>query len=236
MLHQLTHSSHIKTVMTLLVVGLITTCGTVSSVSADLILGDPHIISGGITPTYTVEHVYLVANYVSETPLVYEQTAFYIGDAVPANNETTFEFTIPDTIDYTETRFYTVMAFRTPYDDVNLGFDSTAAAGLITNATNWASYFNESFQPTETAVADWLELGNTIELGGFLGDNSGSSLHKLGVGIDNYGDTVAYKLVDFCTATDNGDTWIREGRIPEPITLLLLTPGMLFVARCRRKN
>ena len=155
---------------------------------------------------------------------------------ISANTETTFEFIIPDVVDYSATRYYTVMANYALYDDVNLGFDSAVAANLNANQTSWAAYFNESFQPTEAAVANWLETANTIELGGFLGDNSGTSPHKLGVGIDTYGDTVYYELVDFCSANDGGDTWVREGRIPEPLTLFLLTPGMFLVARRRRPH
>ena len=228
-------SNNIKTVMTILVVGLVTTWGAVSPASADLILDDPHIVSGGITPKYALTDVYLVANLVTDTPLNYVQMAFPIGD-VPGGQETTFEFTIPDPVDDSAKRYYTVMAVTSAYNDVNLGFTPTTAADLITNGTSWATYFSESFQPTEASVVNWLDVANKIELGGFLNDNSGTSPHKLGVGLSGaYGSTVAYKVVDFCSANDNGDTWVREGRIPEPFTMLLLAPGMFYLTRRKRK-
>ena len=218
--------------MTTLVVGLLTTWGAVSPASADLILGDPHIVSGGITPKYALDDVYLVANYVTVTPLNYVQMAFSIGD-VPGGQETTWEVTIPDSVDYSTPRYYTVMGIA-GINDVNLGFTPTTAADLITDGTSWATYFSESFQPTEASVVNWLDVANKIELGGFLNDNSGTSPHKLGVGIDNYGDTYQLPMVDFCSATDGGEAWVRE--IPEPITMLLLAPGMILIARRRRQN
>ncbi|MCP4709065.1 MAG: PEP-CTERM sorting domain-containing protein [Planctomycetes bacterium] len=226
-------SHYFKTLAFLLIIGLVTSWGTVSTASADVILEDPHYVSGGITPTQPLNDVFLVANYVSETPLSYVQLAFPIG-SIPANIETTFEVILPDIVDYTETRYYTIMG-NSAYD-VNLGFTPAIAADLITNGTSWAAYFSESFQPTEASVTNWLELANTLELGGFLDVNSGLSPLKLGVGIDNYGDTVTSGLVDFCSASDGGDIWIREGRVPEPITMLLLAPGMFFIARRRRQN
>ena len=231
----------VKIAMILLVIGLVTAWGAVSTASADLIIDTPqeHIVSGGVTPVNQLNYVYLVANYVVNTPIPgdYVQMAYLIGDTVPGGQETTFEFTIPDMVDYTATRYYTVMGVTSAYDDVNLGFTPTVAADLITNSTSWSTYFHESFQPGEISVAYFLDIGNTVALGGFLNANSGISPHKMGVGLSGaYGGTIQYEIVDFCEATDGGDTWVREGRIPEPVTLLLLAPGMFLVARRRRQT
>ncbi len=196
-------------------------------------VAETYRVSGTITPSRELRSVYVATyfrNGSSERSILHP-----IGVVVPGQQTTVFQFDVHLWEGFLDepgiSQGYTVYGL---YDDasngVTVGLDQTNGQTAVNNSLTWPQYFGTlSYIPTENQVAGWLRNGDS-ELTWLLGLGINGYEH-FSVG-DEFGQ--ALKLVDFSGAVDNGSAFAEIAITPEPMTFLLVGPGLAVFLRPRR--